>query len=365
VSWLAAFRDPALASSLVQRIRGIGPQLPEGGVTLMEVCGTHTVAIARNGIRDLLPQRVRLVSGPGCPVCVTPVGYTDHALALARLPAVVLASFGDMLRVPGSSGSLAAEVARGAQVEVVTSTLDALALARAHPDRQVVFLAVGFETTAPTVAAAVLAARQEGLDNFSILCAHKTVPRALQHLAARPDFSVHGLICPGHVSAIIGTRPYESLARRGVPCVVGGFEALDILATVARLLELLARGESRVENTYRRVVREEGNSRARAISEQVFEPCDAGWRGLGQIPGSGLALRPELSDFDAARRFEVELEPPREPPGCICGEVLCGTAEPADCPLFGETCTPESPAGACMVSGEGTCAAHFRYGGAG
>jgi hydrogenase expression/formation protein HypD len=263
--------------------------------------------------------------------------------------------------VPGSSGILIGEKARGADVRVVTSPLDALGLARDRAE-QVVFLAVGFETTVPGVAATVQAAAAEGISNFSILCAHKTIPAALEALAGRPgSASLDGLLCPGHVSVIIGTRPYEGVARRGIPCVVGGFEPVEILSALALLLEQRRRGEARVENAYGWVVRPEGNARAVAIVERTFAACDAVWRGLGRIPGSGLELRPGLERFDAALRFPVELEPPREPAGCICGEILRGAAEPGQCPLFGTACTPEDPAGACMVSSEGTCAAHFRY----
>jgi hydrogenase expression/formation protein HypD len=290
------------------------------------------------------------------------VGYVDHALALARLPDVIITTFGDMVRVPGSSGSLADEQARGARVQVVFSSLDALKLARARPDAQVIFLAVGFETTAPTVAATLKRAAAEGVPNFSVLCAHKTIPQALAFLAAPARATLNGLLCPPHVSAIIGTRPYEAIAARGIPCVVGGFEPLDILLAAAMLLEQRAASVARVENEYSRVVRPEGNPRALALLDEIFEPCDATWRGLGPLPGSGLRLRPRLARFDAARRFAVEVPEAREPAGCRCGEILMGTIDPTDCPLFGTTCTPDDPVGACMVSSEGTCAARYRYG---
>ena len=362
MKWIDEFRDPQLAAPLVQRMDRAAGEL-ERTVTLMEVCGTHTMSIARHGLRDLLPKNVRLVSGPGCPVCVTPVDYVDHALALAlQHEQITITTFGDMLRVPGSYQSLAHARAAGAAVQVVTSCLDALALARRRPERQVVFLAVGFETTAPTVAATLQAARAEGLENFSLLCAHKTIPGALAHLGSQKDFAVEGLLCPGHVSVIIGTAPYEPLARAGVACVVSGFEPLDILLATAHLLEQLAAGRPRVHNAYARIVRAGGNLRARQVLEQTFEPCDATWRGLGIVPQSGLRLRHELRHYDAARRFTVDLPIPHEPPGCRCGEILCGTVDPPDCPLFGEACTPEDPVGACMVSSEGTCAAWYRYG---
>ena len=358
MKWLDEFRDPALVQPLVRRMERAASNL--GPTTLMEVCGTHTMSIARFGLGQLWPEQVRLVSGPGCPVCVTEVGYVDHARALARLPRVTIATFGDLVRVPGSSGSLADERAVGARVEVVTSPLEALTLCRADPDREVVFLAVGFETTAPTIAATLLRAEAEGVPNLSLLCANKTIPAALELLAA--DGGLHGLICPGHVSVVTGTGIYEPLARRGVACAVAGFEPLDILHGVACLLEQLAAGEARVDNTYARVVRDDGNPRARLLCERVFEPCDAAWRGLGVIPGSGLTLRPALSARDAAHRFgELEVEPPREPEGCRCGEILAGKIRPSQCPLFGVACTPGDPVGACMVSSEGTCAAAHRY----
>jgi hydrogenase expression/formation protein HypD len=357
--FLDEFRDPRLVPPLRERIARVASRL--GPTTLMEVCGTHTMSIARYGIKELLPDNVRLISGPGCPVCVTPIDYVDHALAIARRPEVVITTFGDMVRVPGSSSSLAMEMARGARVQVVFSSLDALKLAQAHPEKQVVFLAVGFETTAPTVAATVRAAATAGVENFSLLCAHKTIPMALAFLAGGRA-ALDGLLCPPHVSAIIGTEPYEAVVARGISCVVAGFEPLDVLLSVAMLLEQRAAGVARVENEYRRVVQPHGNERARAVMEQVFEPCDAEWRGLGALAGSGLRLRSELSRFDAARRFVVEVEPAREPVGCRCGEILTGAVDPEGCPLFGATCTPDDPVGACMVSSEGTCAARFRYG---
>ncbi len=353
--YLDEFRDPSLVPPLRARIERAASRLGRRA-TLMEVCGTHTMSIARYGLRELLPASVHLVSGPGCPVCVTPIGYVDHAIALARRPGTVIATFGDMVRVPGSTTSLGAEQGRGARIQVVFSSLDALKLARREPETEVIFLAVGFETTAPTTAATLRQAIAEGTRNFSLLCAHKTIPTALEGLARQPA-RLDGLLCPPHVSAIIGTRPYERVAAIGIPCVVGGFEPLDILLAVAMLLEQLADGRAEVENEYRRVVARDGNARARAILEELFEPCDAEWRGLGVVPGSGLRLRAEHSAHDAAARFEVSLEPPREPRGCRCA------ATPDECPLFGKACTPEDPVGACMVSSEGTCAAYHRYGG--
>jgi hydrogenase expression/formation protein HypD len=329
------------------------------GLTFMEVCGTHTMAIARYGLRELLPEGMRLVSGPGCPVCVTAMADLDHALALTRLPEVTLATFGDLVRVPASRGTLAGERAAGADVRVVYSPRDAVEIAAAEPARQVVFAGIGFETTAPTVAAALLEARARGLRNFSLLSVHKTMPLPLKALLDLGETPISGFLLPGHVSVITGTACFEFLARDyGVSGVVAGFEPHDVLGA---LLTLVRQTEPAIAIEYGRAVRPEGNVVARRLLEQVFEPSAADWRGLGVIPGSGLRLRPEYADADAARRFAVELEEPLEPAGCRCGEVLRGVTDPADCALFGRRCTPEDPVGACMVSSEGACAARYRY----
>lgn len=334
----------------------------------MEVCGTHTMAIARTGLRSVLPPTVRLVSGPGCPVCVTPIGFIDHALALAELPGVNVATFGDLMRVPGSRHSrrdprsLLSARARGASVHVVYSPRDAVALAEARPSEQVVFLSVGFETTTPGIAAAVLDARRRGLENFSVLCANKTIPEAVHALATAPEIGLDGLLCPGHVSVILGPEVYEPIVERDrLPCAIAGFEAAEILRGLASLVDQIREGRPRVANCYGGAVRPGGNPKARATMAEVFEPCDSEWRGLGSIPGSGLRVRDELAKFDAARRFDVALPPPVEPKGCRCGDVLRGLIEPAECPLFARTCTPEAPVGACMVSSEGSCAASYTY----
>jgi len=340
-------------------------------LTFMEVCGTHTMAAARSGLRNALPEKIRLISGPGCPVCVTPVGYVDHALALAARPEVTVATFGDLVRVPGSvrSGgeggppSLDRARAGGADVRVVYSPLDALALARDLTGREVVFLGVGFETTAPAIAAALKQAQDEGLGNFSVLGAHKTVPEAMGVLASADDLALDGFLCPGHVSVVLGPEPYEPLAaEHGIPCVIAGFEPVEILRGLVALVAQAAGGVARVENCYGGAVRPGGNPKARAVMEEVFQPADAEWRGIGVIPHSGLEIREAYAGLDAARRFEVSLPEPVEPAGCRCGEVLRGVLDPADCPLFGTACTPEDPQGACMVSSEGSCAARYHYG---
>lgn len=332
-------------------------------VRLMEVCGTHTVAICKAGIRGLLPPQVELISGPGCPVCVTANEYLDTAIAYSRQPQVIVASFGDMLRVPGSSTSLLAQRAEGADIRIVYSPLEALTMARDNPTRQVVFLAVGFETTVPAVAATVLAAAEAGVDNFFLLTAHKLVPPALAALAAASDVQVDGFLCPGHVSAIIGTEPYKFLARDyHMPCVVAGFEPLDILQAVYMLLRQIHDGRAAVENQYRRAVRPTGNAAALALMHRVFAPADAAWRGMGVIPGTGLVLAEPYRRFDAREQLPVVVEPSRAAPGCRCGEVLRGVIRPPACALFGRACAPEHPVGPCMVSVEGTCAAYYKYG---
>jgi hydrogenase expression/formation protein HypD len=339
-------------------------------LTFMEVCGTHTMAASRMGLGQLLPERIRLISGPGCPVCVTPVGYVDHALALARTDGVTITTFGDLVRVPGSAPldsrddppTLALARGKGADVRVVYSPRDALALARSLPTRQVVFLGVGFETTAPALAAAVVEAAEHEVDNFSMLLAAKTIPQALELLATAPDVRLDGLLCPGHVSIILGPEVYTPVVERfGIPCAIAGFEPLEILRGLRELVRQIEDGRPRVANCYPGAVRPGGNRKARELLEQVLSPCDAQWRGLGNIRASGLAFRPKYQDFDATHRFTVELPEPVEPKGCRCGDVLRGVIDPADCGLFGTICTPERPRGACMVSSEGSCAARYHY----
>jgi hydrogenase expression/formation protein HypD len=321
------------------------------------------VAIFRHGIRQLLPSNVSMLSGPGCPVCVTANADLDKAIALAEMPGVTLCTFGDMLKVPGSESSLQRARARGADVRVVYSPLDALRIAAGLPHRQVVFYGVGFETTAPTVAASILEAQRRGLANYSIVSVHKLVPPALRALLAAAEVHIDGFLMPGHVSAIIGSRPYEFIPQEhGIPCVIGGFEPLDILQAIDMLLAQIAAGQARVEIAYRRAVPPEGNPAALATMQQAFEEKDATWRGIGLIPGSGLAVRPALATFDAERRFAIRTPPTKEPHGCRCGEVLRGVIRPPQCPLFGKTCTPENPVGPCMVSFEGTCSAWYQYG---
>ncbi len=360
MKYLEEFRNKEIVQTLFRRIEQLAADLEP--VKFMEVCGTHTMAIARFGIRRLLPPQVELISGPGCPVCVTPNHYLDHAIALARLQNLIITTFGDMMRVPGSTSSLEREKAAGHDVRVVYSTMDALQIARNNPTKEVVFLGVGFETTAPTIAASIVMARQEGLKNYSVLCAHKTMPKPMEVLASGNEVQLDGFICPAHVTAIIGAKSYQFLADRyGKACAVAGFEPVDILQGILLLLQQMREKRPRVDNEYSRVATWEGNRDAQRLLEQVFEPGDAEWRGIGVIPGSGLDIRETYRPYDAARKFEVEVEPTREHRGCICGEVMKGVKKPPQCKLFATVCTPENPVGSCMVSSEGTCAAYYKY----
>ena len=356
---LAAFKDPKLARGLIESINALAP---EGGATLMEVCGTHTVAIARNGIRALMPAGVRLASGPGCPVCVTSNHDIDKVIALARVPGVTITTFGDMTRVPGSSSSLLAEQAAGRSVQIVYSPLDALRIAQENPDREIVFVGVGFETTTPLVAIAIKRAKAMGLRNFSVYGAHKNMPGALEAIVNDPALKLDALILPGHVSTIIGAEPYRFLAEKyGIPGVITGFEPVDVLQGIAMIMRQLHEGRAEIEIAYARGVMPEGNPVALAAIDEVFETCTATWRGLGDIPGSGYRIRDEFAEFDAMRRFEPDVEPTVEHKGCRCGDVLRGVMAPNECPLFRAVCSPENPVGPCMVSSEGSCAAYYRY----
>jgi hydrogenase expression/formation protein HypD len=356
------FRQRDLVQGLAGRLRRTVAGY-DGTMTFMEVCGTHTMAIYQYGLRSLLPAQIRLISGPGCPVCVTPNSYLDRAVALSRRPQTVITTFGDMMRVPGSSSSLLEERARGADIRIVYSPLDAVAVAARNPEKQVVFLGVGFETTAPAVAASILAAEAKGISNYFVLAAHKTIPLPMQVLTADPELALDGYICPAHVSAIIGADAYRPLAEEfHTPCVITGFEPADVLQGVLMLAEQVIAGESRVAIQYRRVVRPEGNLKAQSLLSQLFIPADVVWRGIGTIPGSGLEINERYAAFDAKKSLPVEVEPLRENSGCACGEILKGKLDPAQCPLFATVCTPENPVGACMVSSEGSCAAAYKYG---
>jgi len=358
VKFVDEYRDPVLAERLAKRIA----QRVTRPWTLMEICGGQTHAIVRFGIDRLLPEGLELVHGPGCPVCVTPIEVIDQAIAIARRPEATLCTFGDMARVPGTSTDLLAARAAGADVRIVYSPLDAVALAREHPDREVVFLAVGFETTAPAHALAVLQARELGLANFRLLVSNVLVPPAMEAILSDPDHRVQGFLAAGHVCTVTGYEAYEAIAaRHRVPIVVTGFEPIDILQGIAMCVDQLEAGRCKVENQYRRSVRREGNRAAREAVERVFTVSDRRWRGIGDLPHSGLALRPELSDFDAEARFGPVRNVEEPDTLCIAGEILRGRAKPDACPAFGRACTPEHPLGAPMVSTEGACAAYLRH----
>lgn len=355
---LTAFKDPQLARGLIDSIAKLAPQ----DATIMEVCGTHTVAIARNGIRNLMPDGLHLASGPGCPVCVTANKDIDTVIALTRQPNVTIATFGDMTRVPGSTSSLLKEQAAGRSVDIVYSPLDALRLAEEQPNREIVFVGVGFETTTPLVAMAIKRAEAAGLKNFSVFVAHKNMPGALEAIINDPKLEVDALILPGHVSTIIGAEPYQFLADRyGIPGVITGFEPVDVLQGIAMIMRQLHEGRAEIEIAYARGVMPKGNPVARAAIEEVFETCPATWRGLGEIPDSGYCIREQYAAFDAVRRFAPKVEPTQDPKGCRCGDILRGIMAPSECPLFRVVCTPENPVGPCMVSSEGSCAAYYRY----
>jgi len=330
--------------------------------TIMEICGGQTHAIMRYGLPELLPPEVTLVHGPGCPVCVTPLELVDKAVEVAARPEVIFCSFGDMLRVPGSQGDLLSVKARGGDVRTVYSPIDALKLARAHPDKQVVFFAVGFETTAPANAMAAVQARQQGLRNFSMLVSHVLVPPAMHAILSSPHNRVQGFLAAGHVCAVMGYVEYEPIAQQyQVPIVVTGFEPLDLLQGIYRCLKQLEEGRVEVENAYPRFVRREGNLPAQATMRDVFRVIDRKWRGIGAIPQSGLGLKEQYAEFDAEQRFGVAHVTVEEPSECISGLILQGVKKPFDCPVFGTRCTPETPMGATMVSSEGACAAYYRY----
>ena len=359
MKYIDEFRDHHLAQGLIGEIRRSATR----PWVIMEVCGGQTHSIVKYGIDQLLPERVELVHGPGCPVCVTPLELIDQAHALARKPEVIFCSFGDMLRVPGSAGDLFQVKAEGGDVRVVYSPLDCLKLARANPGREVVFFAIGFETTAPGNAMTVWQASAQAIRDFTILVSHVTVPPAITGVLQSPGNRVQAFLGAVHVCAVMGSAEYEPLAQRfRVPIVITGFEPLDLLEGILLAVRQLESGRHEVENQYARAVPKEGNVEARRMIQRVFEPCDRAWRGIGVIPGSGYALREEFARFDAARRFDISGITASEPEECISGLVLQGARKPLDCPVFGTRCTPETPLGATMVSAEGACAAYYNYG---
>ncbi|MFC1900536.1 hydrogenase formation protein HypD [Chloroflexota bacterium] len=353
------FRDPELAKKLLERIHNRST-LP---TRLMEFCGGHTVAIFKNGLRQLLPSNIEMLSGPGCPVCVTSSADLDRAIDLSQLPDVIVTSFGDMIRVPGSRTSLQKAKAEGSDVRVVYSAQDSLKIAANNPDKSVVFIGIGFETTAPTIAAAILQAEQERINNFYVLSLHKLCPPIMKALLDLGEVRLNGIICPGHVSAVIGSHPYRFIADDyGISCVVSGFEPLDILLCVDMLVEQIETGKHDVEIAYRRGVNPEGNRAALQLMNSVFEDAEADWRGIGVVPASGMKLKEKYRQFDAEDKFDIEPIPSKEATGCICGSILRGISTPLDCKLFRKSCTPLNPVGPCMVSSEGSCSTYYHYG---
>lgn len=359
------FRNPELVGRLVSKISELGRMATEPGeqTTIMEVCGTHTMAIGRYGLRSLFPNSIRLLSGPGCPVCVTPQKEIDRSIEIGKRYNAVVTTFGDMFRVPGSVESLEEARADGLDVRIVYSPAEAVATAVSEPDRETVFLGVGFETTAPVIAAALLKAKRDAVRNFTVLPLMKTVPIALETILRTGKAKIDGFLLPGHVCSIIGTEPFEFIPENfGVPCVVAGFEPVDILQGIEMLLEQMVRNRAAVEIAYRRAVTAKGNPTAQRVVEEVFSVCDSVWRAIGTIPGSGLGITHKFEDYDAGKKFPVTIGETEDTRGCMCGEILMGQALPADCPMFGSICTPEKPIGPCMVSSEGTCAAYYKYG---
>jgi len=334
----------------------------ERKINIMEVCGTHTVQFFHTGVKDIFPGKLNLVDGPGCPVCVTTNDYLDRAVEIARKHKVTVCTFGDMMRVPSSYSSLQKEKAEGIDVVIVYSPLDALTIARDNPDREVVFLSVGFETTIPTEAITAKKAKDENIKNFSLLAGNKVTPPAVAALLESEEVNIDGFILPGHVSAITGVKGWRFISETYKKAsVIAGFSTKDLLMGTLVLINLIQKNETKILNEYAEVVTEQGNVKAQEIMDEVFEPCDANWRGIGIIPGSGMKLRDTYADFDAEKKFPVTLPPVVEPKGCRCGEVLRGIITPLECPLFGKTCTPRNPVGACMVSTEGSCAAYYKY----
>jgi len=356
------FSTPINAEDLIKLIRELAARLAPRRLKIMEVCGTHTVAAQSAGIRSVLPENVKLISGPGCPVCVTPAGYIDQAAQLAADRGARVVTYGDMVRVPGISTTLEEARRRGGDVSVVYSVTEALQMARREAKRHVVFLGVGFETTAPGTAFAVKAAHDEGLKNFKVLMAHKRIIPAMDALLADPNLAIDGFIAPGHVSVIIGYEAYAPIVSRwGRPCVVTGFTGEQMLLSIVRILTQLVSGHSKVESVYTSRVLPEGNVKAQRFLDEVFVPGPSNWRGMGNIPESGMDLREEYADCDAKGFFKLEEPPDREPPGCRCADVIRGMVDPPECPLFGKRCTPITPVGACMVSREGSCSAFYRF----
>jgi hydrogenase expression/formation protein HypD len=362
MKYITEYRNKNLSLKIADKINGYLKGY-KGKISLMEVCGTHTHSIFRSGIMSLLSNKIEHLSGPGCPVCVTPNEYIDRAVAYSHLPDVIITTFGDMIKVPGSSSSLEKEKANGAKVKIIYSPLESLEIARNCPEKKVVFLGVGFETTAPLVASTILTANKEKIKNFFVLSGHKLIPPAMLSLLESGEIKIDGFICPGHVSAIIGETHYQPIVEKyGIPSVIIGFEPIDLLEGIEMMVrQIVEKEKPKVENQYTRVVRIEGNEKALSLINKVFDIKDSDWRGLGLLPKSGLHIKKAFSEFDAEKKISVKVEKTKTHPKCICGKVLCGTKKPFECELYGNFCNPENPIGPCMVSSEGTCAAYYKF----
>jgi len=358
MKYVDEYKGKDIAKRLIEKINRISKKK----IRIMEVCGTHTVSIFRHGLRSVLPETISLISGPGCPVCVTGQGEIDAFISLTNAADSIVATFGDLIRVPGTLSSLQKEKAEGRDVRIVYSTFDALEIARKNPDKNVYFLGVGFETTAPTIAASIITARKNGIDNYYVCSAHKIVPPALEALMHIPEAGIDGFLLPGHVSVIIGMDAYVPFFEKyRIPGVIGGFEPADILLAILHIVEQVETGNPQLYNAYERVVTEKGNPKALELMQDVFETVDTAWRGIGVIPESGLKLKDEFEAFDALRKLDIDILDVAPPKGCACGDILTGKMLPPACPLYKKSCTPVDPVGPCMVSSEGTCAAYYRY----
>lgn len=358
MKYISDFRNHKLSQRVLQEIE----TLTDKNITIMEVCGTHTMSIYKNGIKGLLPKNIRLISGPGCPVCVTPQSYIDAVIELSNKENIIITTFGDMINVPGSLSSLKTQRALGADIRVIYSPLDSLKIASENLDKEVVFLGVGFETTSPIIALSILKAKHENIRNFSVFQCMKTMPNVMRKLVCNKEVNIDGFLCPGHVSTIIGARSFEFLSKEfNVPCVVAGFEYDDIIYAIYMIAYMIAEGRSEIKNIYGRFVKDEGNEKAQQIINEVFTPSGSTWRGLGYIEGTGFDFKKEYKDYDAKERFNLNVVNIESSSDCICGEVLKGTKDPTDCKLFSKVCSPSNPIGTCMVSQEGTCGIYYRF----
>jgi len=361
MKYIDEYRDPKLAESLIRKVNSLSLKIGKA-ITIMEVCGSHTQAIGRYGIRKLMPENIRLISGPGCPVCVTAISDVDKALWIASQDNVIFTTFGDMMKVPGTRArSLQKLRAEGFDIRIVSSTLDCLKIASDNTGKQIVFMGIGFETTTPTIAAMIIRAKKRGISNLSVFSVHKIIPPAMKALASDPSLNINGFMCPGHVSIILGTEAYRFIARAGIPAVITGFEPIDVLEGIEIILDQIINNKPDVSIQYKRAVNADGNAKARQIIDEVFFEGDSEWRGLGVIPDSGLFIKKDFSDFNTANRFNIPDIESEEIKGCACGDMLKGIKTPYECPLFDNVCTPVNPVGPCMVSSEGTCSAYYKY----